>query len=68
MARKRSVREGKGRHESDGKEEEADLVASTLWLTVANKKYLYGRKAEGKGTLSEQVNKILEMARVMGWE
>ena len=41
---------------------------TTVWLTKANKQYLYKRKIEGKGTLSEQVNELLEAARAVGWE
>jgi len=41
------------------------LSNTTVWLTKENKQYLYKRKVEGKGTLSEQVNKLLEAARAV---
>lgn len=46
---------------------EPELLQTTVWLTEVNKKYLYKRKVEGRGTLSDQVNRLIEIARAAGW-
>lgn len=47
--------------------EKSKLLNTTVWLTEANKKYLVVGKVEGKGSLSDQVNRLIEMARAAGW-
>ena len=64
MARKRDLSTEK----DDQEGEEQKVMATMVRLTLANKKYLFVRKAEGKGSLSEQVNRLIEVARMAGWE